>query len=76
MDAGKKSLVIAEAKQLETMMVWKVLQNDIKYQANHKMFISSKNDMDIVMGKSWTYVLDIIKTRLSSLRKGSGRFNK
>jgi len=72
---GEKKLLIAEATQFMDMKFWKVLQADIKYQANRKMFILSKNDIDLIMGKSWLFVLDSFRTRLRSMRQGSPLLN-
>ena len=74
-DQEKKAL-IADAHQLENMTLWKVLQKDIEWQANRKMFILSRNTDDIVAGKMFLYALDAIRTRLKSLLKSSAIFNK
>lgn len=74
-DVNKK-LLIAEAKQLLSSKLWNVLQTDVKYQANKKMFVLSESIPDITMGKSWVYVLDCFKTRLESLTNESGYFNR
>ncbi len=75
MTVGEKVLIMAEAKQLIESRLWKILQDDIKYQANRKMFILAENEMQLAAGKFWLYTLDAIKTRLSSLTKGSGHYN-
>ena len=66
----------AEATNFNESFLWKVLSADIKYHANKQMFIKSRTEYDIMMGKSWLYVLDVINTRLKSLVKGIGLFNK
>lgn len=73
-DAEKK-LVISEAQIFLKGKVWNVLQRDIKYLANKRMYINSRTEMDLVAGKLLLYLLDIIKTRLQSLDKGKGNFN-
>ena len=71
-----KDQIISEAAFLKKTTLWRVLQKDIKYQANRQMFLLAKNEADIVMGKMWLYVLDCINTRLASLAdKKSGTFN-
>ena len=72
---AEKQLLISEANQFLSTKLWKVLQADIKYQSNKKMYIESRSVDDITFGKMWTYTLDAIKTRLQSLAKGSGHFN-
>lgn len=73
-DAMRK-LLISEAQVFIKSRLWKVIQLDVKYQANKKMFEEAVSQMDMVMGKSWVYVLDCMKTRLESLNKGKGMFN-
>ena len=43
----------------------KILKSDIEYQANHKMFTTSKSEMDMIAGKLLLYALDVIETRLN-----------
>lgn len=62
-------LIIAEAQMLKKSRLWKVLQEDVKYQANAKMFDISRNIGDLTMGKSWTWVLDCFKTRINEIAK-------
>lgn len=70
-----KSLLIAEAKGLLKSKLWEVLQNDIKYQANKKMFLLAQNEEQLTAGKMFLYALDCINTRLKSMEKEIGNFN-
>lgn len=70
-----KKVLIAEAKQMTQMTLWKILQQDIKYQANKRMFLLAENEEHLNAGKMWTYVLDAMNTRLNSLSKGLGYFH-
>lgn len=72
---GDRALLRSEAEILKKMKLWEVLQIDIKYHANLKMFIHSKSEIDLVAGKLSLYNLDVIKTRLESLGKDSAHFN-
>lgn len=75
LNEGQKKLLIAEAINFTNTTLWKVLQADIKYQANRRMFNRSKTALDLVAGKLWLFTLDAINTRLKSLAKGDGSFN-
>ena len=75
MDDGIKKLLISEAQIFLKSRLWRVLSADIKHQANKRMFIEAKDLLDMIMGKSWLYVLDAMKTRLESLEKGRGIYN-
>ncbi len=70
-----RDLLVAEATQFLGTTLWRVLQTDIKYQANRKIFILATDEMQLTAGKLWTYTFDALRTRLNSLQKGSGDFN-
>lgn len=70
-----KKVLIAEAETFTNSRIWSVLQDDIKYQSNKKMYTDSMNIDDLIAGKLWLLTLDTFKTRLNSLQKGSGKFN-
>lgn len=72
---GVADLIRAEAKAFEGSALWKVLQRDVQWQSNRRMFVVGTSEMDLVVGKLWIYSFDAIKTRLNSLIAGSGRFN-
>lgn len=72
---SQKNLLMAEAKNFTESLLWSILQDDVKYQANRKMYLTGKTEMDLVAGKLWTFTLDAMKTRLQSMNKGSGMFN-
>lgn len=76
LNKGEIKLLIGEANILLGMKLWKVLKYDIKYHANFRMYMKSESEIDWLAGKLCLYLLDIIKTRLNSLSKESGRFNK
>lgn len=68
-DEATKRLLISEANIFLNTRLWKVLQIDIKYKANKKMFLESQSELDLVAGKLWQYTLDCISTRLKQLTK-------
>lgn len=74
-DAVKKQ-VIAEANVFLDTKLWQILQNDVKYQANKRMYLESTKIEHLEQGKAWTYVLDIFKTRLEMMREGKNIFKK
>lgn len=68
--------LMAEAVQLDKMLLWKILKKDILYQANKKMYLLAENDLHVVTAKFWLYTFDVMKTRLNSIIAGSPDFNK
>lgn len=74
-DAETQQL-IAESINFINSRLWKILQKDIKYQANKRMYLLSQSIDDLIMGKSWLYVLDCINTRLKAMQKGVGTYGK
>jgi hypothetical protein len=67
-----KNLLMSEAVQLQHMKLWKILKDDIRYQANRKMFLLSKDEDSLTAGKLWAYTLDSIDTRLKNMTKSKG----
>ncbi len=75
MDKKMYELLIAEAKQLEGMRIWRVIQADLKYKANKAMFLDATDTIGLTAGKLWLFTIDCINTRLNSLKRGRGSFN-
>jgi hypothetical protein len=71
-----KAILITEATQFLETKLWKIIQKDINWQANRKMFLIGKSEDDLVAGKLWLLTLDAIRTRLQSIRNQSAVFNK
>lgn len=67
LDLKMYELLAAEARNFMKGKLWKVLQADIKWHANKALFIDSKDTLDMIIGKSWLYVLDGINTRLKKM---------
>lgn len=76
LNSGQKKLLASQARTLINTQLWKVLQADIKYMANKRMFVESKTEQDLIAGKIWLFTLDALKTRLNSMSRESGIFNK
>lgn len=71
----QQQVIVAEAVQFTGTTLWKVLETDVKYQANRAMFTKAASIEDLVAGKLWIWTIDAFRTRLSSLAKGSPLFN-
>ena len=56
-----------EAKQAKQMKLWQVLEKDVLYQLNKKMFHDSKITADLIWGKLGLFLFDVIRTRLKNL---------
>jgi len=76
LNEADKQQLMGEATTFINSKLWKILYNDIVYQAGKKMFIHSTNDFDLIGGKLALFNLDVLKTRLKSMEKGLGLFNK
>lgn len=73
---GIKTAISSEAGHMLDSKLWKIIENDIKYQANLRMYDKAQTETDLIAGKLWLYTFDVIKTRLRSLTKGSAKFNQ
>ncbi len=48
---------------------WRVLQADIKFQLNRKMYLETNITMDMMWGKLVVYLNDIINTRIERMKR-------
>lgn len=67
--------ISSEASTFLKTSLWRVMQADVKYQANKAMFEKAQTKDDILAGKLWLFLQDCYKTRLESLAMGRGTFN-
>lgn len=67
MNEASKKLLISQAEVLTGWQLWKILQDDIRYQANKRMFLDSKTENDLIAGKITLWTLDVINTRLKKM---------
>lgn len=74
-DAQRKLLVL-EAKQFIDTKLWQVIKEDTVYQVYKKMYLLAENDLHVITAKFWKYAFDTIETRLKSIARDSGMFNK
>ena len=72
---NQKKVLISEAEEFLDTTLWEILQTDIKFQMNKRIYLESKTDMDLIAGKLGTLILDAMRTRLKSMKKGSPLFN-
>lgn len=75
LSAERSKLISAEADMFLRSELWKILNLDISYIANKKMFIDALRHHDVVWGKISVYNLDILRTRLEQLKAGKGSFS-
>ena len=55
------------AENFKNSRLYKVLDKELKYQANRRMFIDSQNVNDLVAGKLLLFLWDVVKTRLKRI---------
>src|SRR3990167_3451765 len=66
LNEGQKKLLISEANVFTKTLLWRVLQADVRWQANKAMFEKAQTTEDLTAGKLWVYTLQCFKTRLES----------
>jgi len=74
-DAQRKLLSV-EAQQFIDTKLWQIVKEDTVYQVYKKMYLLAENEMHVVTAKFWKYTFDTIETRLKSIARDSGLFNK
>lgn len=56
-----------QAKLLPNLLLWKIIQKDIQYQINKKLYEEAVITQDMLWGKLITFYNDVIKTRIKNL---------
>jgi len=64
---GEVKQLQEEAKLITELKLWRILQLELKYQANKAIYENSKDLVDIMAGKILLYYIDIIRTKLNKL---------
>lgn len=75
MSNEEKQLLISEANQFQDSFLWKILQIDVKYQANKGIFLKAVNEAQITAGKLWLLTLDTFKQRIKNMVAGKAKFS-
>jgi len=70
---GIRMQLTSEAQIFLKSRLWKVLQDEIKYHMNLKMYRDAKEEIDLTSGKIGLYILDIIKTKMTQIEDASRR---
>lgn len=61
--------ILAEARAMSGMFLWKLLLRDAKWTANQIMFENSKCWEDMMFGKACLYITDILDKKVKNLTK-------
>ena len=67
--ASYKKDLQEQANLLPNLLLWKVLQKDIKYQLNKKLFEEARITEDVLWNKLILWMNDCINTRIEKLKK-------
>lgn len=61
--------LIEDAEAFESSFLWKLLENNIRYSAQEKMFPQSNVDNDLLFGKAMLYNLQVIKNTIEKIKE-------
>ena len=57
-----------DAEIFEKSILWKFMENRIRYESQEKMFPLSQVDTDLIFGKAMLYDLDVIKQVIKEIK--------
>lgn len=66
---GEKKSIIGQAEVIKKLEIWNILQDELKYLANKKMYYDSKNEEDILFAKAILWTVDILGKKIDNLSK-------
>src|SRR3972149_7488913 len=62
-------IIIEQAKTIQSLDLWRLLVDEMKYIANKKMYFDSKSEEDILAGKMVLWTVDVLEKKISNLSK-------
>lgn len=69
LDKRSKEIIASQAGQIDDMLLWKILNDELRYRAEEKMFTKSESYDGMMFGKAVLYVIGIQKKRIKQLKK-------
>jgi len=63
------NLLRDNAETFASSTLWQILNNEVKYKANLRMFEKAKNEQDLIAGKMALWILEVINKKLIELSK-------
>jgi len=69
LDSERVERLKNDASLYKESTIWYVLRNELRYQANRRMYERSHNESDILAGKIMLYITDIIESKIDKISK-------
>lgn len=69
LSTDEEAQLISEAKSIKDSIVWQVMTNDIRYQANLLMFEKGTDGDKTMFGRAMLYNLEILEKFMSNVAK-------
>lgn len=63
----QKHGIIEGAKTLQSLDVWKILCDEMRFAANKKIYHDSKDTTDIIAGKMVLWTVEVMEKKINSL---------
>ena len=67
---GEIAILRSDAETMLKSKLWRVLNKEIRYHANRKMFIESRSDDDLTAGKMLVYYISEVDKQVRKIAKG------
>ena len=58
-----------DAEQFAKSTIWQLLSNEVKFEANQRIYTKSQTVDDILAGKITLYILEIIQRKIETISK-------
>lgn len=58
-----------EAERFHNSLLWKVLSDDVKYQANQRMFFKGHSESDLYVGKAILHAIELLENKIEQIRR-------
>jgi len=68
LDSRSKEMLASQARQIDDMFLWKILEDEITYQSYKKIFPESEHIEGTMFGKAMIHNLAILKKKIKTLK--------
>lgn len=69
LDKASKEIIVSQAQQLDDMLLWKILNDEMVYRAEEKMFRKSTDYDGMMFGKATLLMVEEQSKRIKFLKK-------
>ena len=68
LDKQSKEMIASQASQIDDMFLWRILQDEIRYQSYKQSFKKSESSEQMIFGKAMIHNLALLDKKIKNLK--------